>query len=231
MILRRILVAGNLSHGFPGEPDMNAKWSAFALLSLPLCGCVEDFDHLKAIGAKLAHRTPQADKLGKLPWSDAARQLHSSLTKDPLSHRVSYRLQFDKDLADQSIHAELKGAGQIELTGYVDSANQRERAMEVASRTIGVVEVVNNLKVGKPVIAEPDASKEGAPKGEPLAPMQGSPVGEKPTGVPDIKGLSPLTPPLPPSIPPLPSSIPPLPPSAPPVLGAPITIPPLPITK
>ena len=90
---------------------MNAKWSAFALLSLPLCGCVEDFDHLKAIGAKLAHRTPQADKLGKLPWSDAARQLHSSLTKDPLSHRVSYRLQFDKDLADQSIHAELKGAG------------------------------------------------------------------------------------------------------------------------
>ena len=109
---------------------MNAKWSAFALLSLPLCGCVEDFDHLKAIGTKLAHRTPQADKLGKLPWSDAARQLHSSLTKDPLSHRVSYRLQFDKDLADQSIHAELKGAGQIELTGYVDSANQRERAME-----------------------------------------------------------------------------------------------------
>ncbi len=205
---------------------MNAKWSAFALLSLPLCGCVEDFDHLKAIGAKLAHRTPQADKLGKLPWSDAARQLHSSLTKDPLSHRVSYRLQFDKDLADQSIHAELKGAGQIELTGYVDSANQRERAMEVASRTIGVVEVVNNLKVGKPVIAEPDASK-----GEPLAPMQGSPVGEKPTGVPEIKGLSPSTPPLSPLTPPLPSSIPPLPPSAPPVLGAPITIPPLPITK
>ena len=226
MILRRILVAGNLSHGFPGEPDMNAKWSAFALLSLPLCGCVEDFDHLKAIGAKLAHRTPQADKLGKLPWSDAARQLHSSLTKDPLSHRVSYRLQFDKDLADQSIHAELKGAGQIELTGYVDSANQRERAMEVASRTIGVVEVVNNLKVGKPVIAEPDASK-----GEPLAPMQGSPVGEKPTGVPEIKGLSPSTPPLSPLTSPLPSSIPPLPPSAPPVLGAPITIPPLPITK
>ena len=205
---------------------MNAKWSAFALLSLPLCGCVEDFDHLKAIGAKLAHRTPQADKLGKLPWSDAARQLHSSLTKDPLSHRVSYRLQFDKDLADQSIHAELKGAGQIELTGYVDSANQRERAMEVASRTIGVVEVVNNLKVGKPVIAEPDASK-----GEPLAPMQGSPVGEKPTGVPEIKGLSPSTPPLSPLTSPLPPSIPPVSPSAPPVLGAPITIPPLPIRK
>ena len=231
MILRRILVAGNLSHGFRGEPDMNAKWSAFALLSLPLCGCVEDFDHLKAIGAKLAHRTPQADKLGKLPWSDAARQLHSSLTKDPLSHRVSYRLQFDKDLADQSIHAELKGAGQIELTGYVDSANQRERAMEVASRTIGVVEVVNNLKVGKPVIAEPDASKEGPPKGEPLAPMQGSPVGEKPTGVPEIKGLSPSTPPLSPLTSPLPPSIPPVSPSAPPVLGAPITIPPLPIRK
>lgn len=205
---------------------MNAKWSAFALLSLPLCGCVEDFDHLKAIGAKLAHRTPQADKLGKLPWSDAARQLHSSLTKDPLSHRVSYRLQFDKDLADQSIHAELKGAGQIELTGYVDSANQRERAMEVASRTIGVVEVVNNLMVGKPVIAETDASK-----GEPLAPMQGSPVGEKPTGVPEIKGLSPSTPPLSPLTSPLPPSIPPLPPSIPPVLGAPITIPPLPIRK
>ena len=205
---------------------MNAKWSAFALLSLPLCGCVEDFDHLKAIGTKLAHRTPQADKLEKLPWSDAARQLHSSLTKDPLSHRVSYRLQFDKDLADQSIHAELKGAGQIELTGYVDSANQRERAMEVASRTIGVVEVVNNLKVGKPVIAEPDASK-----GEPLAPMQGSPVGEKPTGVPEIKGLSPSTPPLSPLTSPLPPSIPPVSPSAPPVLGAPITIPPLPIRK
>ena len=85
--------------------------------------------------------------------------------------------------------------------------------------------------VGKPVIAEPDASKEGPPKGEPLAPMQGSPVGEKPTGVPEIKGLSPSTPPLSPLTSPLPPSIPPVSPSAPPVLGAPITIPPLPIRK
>lgn len=189
---------------------MNVKWTGFSLLALPLCGCVEDFEHLKAIGTKLAHRTPQAEKLGKLPWSDAARQLHSSLTKDPVSHRVSYRLKFDKDLADHSIQAEIKGPGQIELTGYVDSANQRERAMEVASRTIGVVEVVNNLKVGKPLTAEPGASQEGPPKGEPLIPMLGSPGEEKPGIVPEVKPVPPLTPPS---------------------LGAPITIPPLPPTK
>lgn len=225
MILRRILVAGNHSQGFPRDPDMHAKWPTFALLTLPLCGCVEDFEHLKAIGAKLAHRTPQADKVGKLPWSDAARQLHSSLTKDPLSHRVSYRLKFDKDLADQSVQAEIKGPGQIELTGYVDSANQRERAMEVASRTIGVVEVVNNLKVGKPVSADTEPSKDGPPKSEPLAPTQGSPAGEKPNTGPEIKPVYPA--PAAPTIPPVLGT----PITNPPALGAPITIPPLPPAK
>lgn len=135
---------------------MKAKWFASALFIAPVCGCTEDMDHLKAIGAKLANRTPQAEKLGKMPWSDTARQLHSALSRDPIIHRVSYRLHFDKDLAEEKVTTELKGPGQIELTGFVSSENHRERAGEIASRTLGVEEVVNNLKVGKPESAPRD---------------------------------------------------------------------------
>ena len=129
---------------------MKPKWFASALLLAPVCGCTEDLEHLKAIGSKLANRTPHAEKLGNMPWSDTARQLHSSISKAPLVHRVSFRLQFDKDLAEENVTTELKGPGQIELTGFVSTENHRERAGEIASRTLGVEEVVNNLKVGKP---------------------------------------------------------------------------------
>ena len=178
---------------------MKAKWFASAFLIAPVCGCTEDMEHLKAIGAKLANRTPQAEKLGKMPWSDTARQLHSAISKSPLVHRVSYRLQFDKDLAEEQVATELKGPGQIELTGYVSSENHRERAGEIASRTLGVEEVVNNLKVGKPEPASPgeqsksesnppqSPNKETGTKPAPETPPAGPPASEKGNPNPETK--------------------------------------------
>jgi hypothetical protein len=181
---------------------MKAKWFAPSLLMAAVCGCTDDMEHLKAIGAKLANRTPQAENLGKMPWSDTARQLHSAISRAPLVHRVSYRLLFDKDLAEEKVSTELKGPGQIELTGFVSSENHRERAGEIASRTLGVEEVVNNLKVGKPESAPmgentkgestlPETSgKDPAPK-----PDQGSPhLGTQPTEKGNIPSDSKPTP-------------------------------------
>lgn len=168
---------------------MKAKWFASSLLMAAVCGCTDDMEHLKAIGAKLANRTPQAEKLGKMPWSDTARQLHSAISRAPLVHRVSYRLQFDKDLAEEKVSTELKGPGQIELIGYVSSENHRERAGEIASRTLGVDEVVNNLKVGKPESAPMAGNTKGestipetSAKDPASKPEQGSPqLGTQPT--------------------------------------------------
>jgi len=115
---------------------------------LLLCGCNDDWERLKIIGKKLSDRAPQAGQVKDLDWREAGDLIRSSLTQHPLVHRVQMRLRLEKDLARETIVPVLKGPGQIELTGSVSTENQRARAGDVASRTVGVDEVVNSLTIG-----------------------------------------------------------------------------------
>lgn len=141
-----------------------------------LCGCNDDWERLKIIGKKLSDRAPQAGQVKDLDWREAGDMIRSTLTQHPLVHRVQIRLRLEKDLAKETIVPVLKGPGQIELTGSVATENQRARAGDVASRTVGVDEVVNSLTIGtgeKPAApgeANHETSKETAKEGAEAAP-------------------------------------------------------------
>lgn len=124
---------------------MRRIWFVPGACALLLCGCTEDWERLKTIGSKISSRAPQAGTVKEMDWQEIGATVRSSLTNNPIVHRVQMRLRYDRDLAKEAITVVFKGAGQIELTGSVASENLRVRAADIASRTLGVEEVVNSL--------------------------------------------------------------------------------------
>jgi osmotically-inducible protein OsmY len=65
-----------------------------------------------------------------------------------LDARVSLRLRWEKDLQNVTIQVQAKN-GIIELKGKVGDIVQRQRAVQVARSTVGVVDVVDGLDVAE----------------------------------------------------------------------------------
>jgi hypothetical protein len=112
-----------------------------------LAGCNrQDTECLGRIGRKLVDRagtatTGMRDRLSSLKSVAAgAAGLHD---------KVTWRLRWDKALAETSIDVVVTGK-EIELQGTVKTAEQRNRATELAETTAGVERVLVSVKIGEP---------------------------------------------------------------------------------
>lgn len=123
--------------------------AAVAFLSGFAGGCSrEDADCLGRIGQKSLVRaealTGDANDRLTAGWQAMRGE------KDvPPAGRVAMRLQWDKELpgAEITVHASAEG---VELRGKVRSAEQRQRAVELAQTTSGVEAVKDALEVAEP---------------------------------------------------------------------------------
>ena len=62
--------------------------------------------------------------------------------------RVSLRLRWEKDLQNLNIQVQAKD-GIVELKGKVADMAQRQRAVQVARSTLGVVDVIDELEIAE----------------------------------------------------------------------------------
>jgi hypothetical protein len=64
--------------------------------------------------------------------------------------RVNARLRWDKQLVNSTLDLQVLADGKTILRGLVIDESARKRAVDLASSTVGVTSVVNELKIGKP---------------------------------------------------------------------------------
>ncbi|HEX5437106.1 MAG TPA: BON domain-containing protein [Gemmatimonadaceae bacterium] len=71
------------------------------------------------------------------------------LAQEAIEERVLEAFQRDAVLKRRAVDIGAVGAGTIELTGWVNSVDESERAAEVARNALGVETVVNRLEIGE----------------------------------------------------------------------------------
>jgi osmotically-inducible protein OsmY len=117
------------------------------LAALALAGCGSEDTELLAKVARLS--ASKVDEMtGGAPDKVAASldTMRASWNEPALDARVSLRLRWERDLQHAAIQVHAKN-GIVELRGNVRDMAQRQRAVQVARTTAGVVEVVDGLEV------------------------------------------------------------------------------------
>jgi hypothetical protein len=70
--------------------------------------------------------------------------------------RVNARLRWDKQLVTSTLDLQVLADGKTILRGFVNDESAKKRAVDLASSTVGVTSVVDELKIGKPAtVVEP----------------------------------------------------------------------------
>jgi hypothetical protein len=64
--------------------------------------------------------------------------------------RVNARLRWDKQLVNSTLDLQVLADGKTILRGLVIDESAKKRAVDLASSTVGVTSVVDELKIGKP---------------------------------------------------------------------------------
>lgn len=127
------------------------------LLSLVLlAGCAEaDAEKVRRVGEKTYER---AATLAVQTWDELGRTLLDAAPKtEPVPDvkaRVEYRLKWDRELADVKIEV-VMDAEDVVLVGKLKSESLKERALRLASDTIGVIKVKDELQLEKPSESPP----------------------------------------------------------------------------
>ena len=119
------------------------------LAMLALTGCSnEDTEGLASVARLSA--TKVEEMTGGAPNKVAAsfESMRANWNELALDARVSLRLRWEKDLQNTTIQVEAK-SGIVELKGKVADILQRQRAVQVAQSTMGVVEVIDSLEVSE----------------------------------------------------------------------------------
>jgi hypothetical protein len=120
---------------------------ACALILLASAGCQKsDTETLSRLGRKLAERgqTTLAEVRTRLDIKWAPPALEPTL-----EDRIRLRLRYDVDLCELPIDLKVEGA-QVELSGKVKTAEQKNRAVVLAETTKGVERILDNLVVDVP---------------------------------------------------------------------------------
>lgn len=112
-------------------------------LLLPLTGCQRsDADRLARVGWKVTEKV-QALVPARTPFGGALGLTKSQI----LAERVRDRFTNDRYLAPIALEINADGNA-IRLTGKVNDQVLKQRAIEIASSTVGVESVVDELSVG-----------------------------------------------------------------------------------
>jgi osmotically-inducible protein OsmY len=124
-----------------------ARKRAGLLAALCLAGCSsEDTDGLARVASKSAARFEVMTGGAPAKLAASFDTMRANFNEMALDARVSMRLRWDKDLQKSSIQVQAKN-GVVELKGTVVDLSQRQRAVQLARSTVGVVEVVDELVV------------------------------------------------------------------------------------
>ncbi len=113
-------------------------------------GCnTQDTERLQRIAGHVAARldlvTDHAPEKARASW-DAAR---GWWTESALDGRVRTRLRWDKQLADLTLVVHSNKTNDIRLRGTIRDEAQHQRILEVTRSTLGVNQIVDELKIGE----------------------------------------------------------------------------------
>jgi len=112
-------------------------------LLLPLVGCKEsDGENLRQIARKAGEKLDRAAR----PVGDAASPLRGSLGEHSAAARADSRIRHDRYLAGHRFT--VRGEGPIvTVTATVPDASMKTRALDLARSTVGVEDVIDEVKV------------------------------------------------------------------------------------
>jgi osmotically-inducible protein OsmY len=121
--------------------------AALTAAALTMAGCSnEDTDGLARVARLSAAKVEEMTGGAPEKVADSLTTMRANWNELALDARVALRLRWDKDLqgTDIRVHA---ANGIVELKGTVRDLPQRQRAVQLAQTTVGVVEVVDSLEV------------------------------------------------------------------------------------
>jgi hypothetical protein len=113
-----------------------------AALAALTCGCArQDKERLAVIGSRLSAKAEEWTWGSRSKLTAGWQALRTHWEELSLDARVAARLRWDKTLAGAAIRTETSGTV-VRLQGAVHDAAQRRRAVELASTTVGVENVI-----------------------------------------------------------------------------------------
>jgi osmotically-inducible protein OsmY len=125
---------------------IRTSWMLGFVLIVFISGCKgSDPDRLRAVARKTG------DKIKTLlPTEEKVEATLDSLLAADIAWRVRCRINDDRYLRPSQLNVEHLGEGKIRLFGTVTEEVFRERAVELASSTTGVTEVIDEIEVTGP---------------------------------------------------------------------------------
>jgi hyperosmotically inducible protein len=133
LVLVVVIVVGVLGYNY---------WSGNGWTLHPPAGSAGiDADTARRQGADFAART--AEKAG-----EAATKVEDAVTEGTLTAKIKSKMALDDYVKARTINVDTKGSV-VTLTGVVESAAERERAVRLAKETKGVTDVVDKLVIKK----------------------------------------------------------------------------------
>jgi osmotically-inducible protein OsmY len=78
----------------------------------------------------------------------AVNRAEDAVTSAAVTSKIKAKMALDDVVRARDIHVDTEGSV-VTLTGDVGSADERRRAVRIATETAGVTRVVNHLKVGR----------------------------------------------------------------------------------
>jgi osmotically-inducible protein OsmY len=119
------------------------------LIMLLLAGCSsDDTEGLARIARLSAAKFDEMTGGAPNKVTASLEGMRANWNELALDARVSLRLRWEKDLQNAAIQVQARN-GIVELKGKVTDLAQRQRAVQVAQSTVGVVEVVDSLELSE----------------------------------------------------------------------------------
>src|ERR1700677_2974085 len=118
------------------------------LCAAVLCGsgCKDqDVDRLSKLGTKLAQKTGALFAGGNGPLTRSLSSVRLHWGAVAVDSRVAARLSWDKNLEGLTIQVEADGP-EVKLRGKVTDPAKRRRAVDLATNTIGVEKVTDEME-------------------------------------------------------------------------------------
>jgi osmotically-inducible protein OsmY len=133
LALAVVVVVGILAYNY---------WSGNGWTLSPPAGAPGiDADAARRQGAEISAKT--AEKAG-----EAATKVEEVVTEEALTAKIKSKMLLDDYVKGRTIKVDTKGSV-VTLTGRVESAAERERAVRLAKETKGVTNVVDKLEIKK----------------------------------------------------------------------------------
>ena len=111
----------------------------------------ETVSHTVRDGVRSAARetTAEVKERAKETVHTAKDRAEDAVTSAALTSKIKAKMALDDSVTASAIDVDTDG-GVVTLTGDVESADERTRAVRIAMETAGVTKVVNRLKVRRP---------------------------------------------------------------------------------